>query len=186
MLTLIVSTGFLFKLFMVNPASPEITSSLCADCGMCCDGTLFHSVVLQPTDSPRTLTSLGLTLKRKPGVTTFRQPCSAHQNHQCGIYENRPQRCRLFNCQQILRVASGEITQSEAQETIASTRKRINQVVEKIERLTETNPNQGLAQRFSVALANTVPSPERAELEAAMNDLNAILEKEFRVREEAD
>jgi len=171
---------------MVNPASPEITSSLCADCGMCCDGTLFHSVVLQPTDSPRTLTSLGLTLKRKPGVTTFRQPCSAHQNHQCGIYENRPQRCRLFNCQQILRVASGEITQSEAQETIASTRKRINQVVEKIERLTETNPNQGLAQRFSVALANTVPSPERAELEAAMNDLNAILEKEFRVREEAD
>jgi len=185
-LTLIVSTGFLFKLFMVNPASPEITSSLCADCGMCCDGTLFHSVVLQPTDSPRTLTSLGLTLKRKPGVTTFRQPCSAHQNHQCGIYENRPQRCRLFNCQQILRVASGEITQSEAQETIASTRKRINQVVERIERLTETNPDQGLAQRFSVALANTVPSPERAELEAAMNDLNAILEKEFRVREEAD
>jgi Fe-S-cluster containining protein len=129
---------------------------------------------------------LGLTLKRKSGLTTFRQPCSAHQNNQCAIYENRPQRCRLFNCQQLLRVASREITQSAAQERIASTRKKINQVVEKIERLTETNPNQGLTQRFSVALANTTPSPERAELEAAMNELQAILEKEFRVREEAN
>ena len=170
---------------MVNPASPEIASSLCAGCGMCCDGTLFHSVILQPTDSPRTLSSLGLTLKRKPGLTTFRQPCSAHQNNQCTIYENRPQRCRLFNCQQLLRVASGEITQSVAQETIASTRKKINQVVERIERLTETNPNQGLTQRFSVALANTAPSAERTELETAMSELQIILEKEFRVREEA-
>jgi uncharacterized protein len=153
---------------------------------MCCDGTLFHSVVLQPTDSPRTLTSLGLTLKRKPGLTTFRQPCSAYQNNQCGIYEYRPQRCRLFNCQQLLRVASGRITQSVAQETIASTRKKINQVVERIERLTETNPNQGLAQRFSVAITNAVPSPERAELEAAMTELQEILEKEFRVREATD
>jgi Fe-S-cluster containining protein len=129
---------------------------------------------------------LGLTLKRKPGLTTFRQPCSAHQNNQCTIYENRPQRCRLFNCQQLLRVASGEITQSSAQETIASTRKRISQVVEKIEQLTETNPNQGLNQRFAVALANTAPSIERTELEAAMTELQAILEKEFRVSDEID
>ena len=170
----------------MNAASPEITRSLCSDCGMCCDGTLFHSVVLQPTDSPRTLSSLGLSLKRKPGLTTFRQPCSAHQNNQCTIYENRPQRCRLFNCQQLLRVATGEITQSFAQETIASTRKKINQVVERIERLTETNPNQGLAQRFSVAITNTVPSQERTELEAAMTELQGILEKEFRVREATD
>jgi Fe-S-cluster containining protein len=129
---------------------------------------------------------LGLTLKRKPGFTTFRQPCSAHQNNQCTIYENRPSRCQLFNCQQLLRVTSGEINQSVAQETIASTRKKINQVIEKIERLSETNPNQGLAQRFSVALANTAPSPERTELEAAMTELQAILEKEFRVKEETD
>jgi Fe-S-cluster containining protein len=129
---------------------------------------------------------LGLTLKRKPGLTTFRQPCSAHQDNQCTIYENRPQRCRLFNCQQLLRVAAGEVTQSSAQEIIASTRKKINQVIEKIERLTETNPNQGLTQRFSVVIANTAPSPERTELEAAMSELQAILEKEFRVKEEAD
>ena len=153
---------------------------------MCCDGTLFHSVILQPSDSPRTLSSLGLTLKRKPGLTTFRQPCSAHQDNQCTIYENRPQRCRLFNCQQLLRVAAGEVTQSSAQEIIASTRKKINQVIEKIERLTETNPNQGLTQRFSVVIANTAPSPERTELEAAMSELQAILKKEFRVKEEAD
>ena len=153
---------------------------------MCCDGTLFHSVVLQPTDSPRTLSSLGLTLKRKPGLTTFRQPCSAHRNNQCNIYENRPSRCRLFNCQQLLRVASGEITQSSAQEIIASTREKRNQVVEKIEQLTDTNPNQGLTQRFAVALANTAPSLERTELEAAMTELQAILEKEFRVSDEID
>jgi len=170
----------------VNPVSPEITQTLCSNCGMCCDGTLFHSVVLQPTDSPRALSSLGLTLKRKPGLTTFRQPCSAHQNNQCAIYEDRPQRCRLFNCQQLLRVASGEITQSVAQETIASTREKRSQVVEKIERLTETNPKQGLTQRFAVALANTAPSLERTELETEMSELQKILEKEFRVSDETD
>jgi hypothetical protein len=52
--------------------------------------------------------------------------------------------------------------------------------------LTETNPNQGLTQRFSVALANTTSSPERTELETAMSELQIILEKEFRVREEAN
>jgi hypothetical protein len=69
---------------------------------------------------------------------------------------------------------------------IASTRKKINQVLQKIERMTETNPNQGLTQRFSVALANTIPSQERTELETAMSELQIILEKEFRVREEAN
>jgi len=52
--------------------------------------------------------------------------------------------------------------------------------------LTETNPNQGLTQRFAVALANTAPSLERTELEAAMTELQAILEKEFRVSDEID
>jgi len=33
-----------------------------------------------------------------------------------------------------------------------------------------------------VALANTAPSLERTELEAAMTELQAILKKEFRVR----
>jgi len=151
---------------------------------MCCDGTIFHSVILQPNDSARSLTSLGLILKRKKGGITFRQPCPAHQNNQCTIYVNRPQRCRLFECQQIRRVLSGDVSESQSRQVIQTTRKKIEEIKKMIEQITETNPSQGLAQRCAVAIANSPSSLHTTQLSAAMAALQEVLEKEFRVREE--
>ena len=153
---------------------------------MCCDGTLFHSVALQTNDSPRTLSSLGLILKRKKGVTTFRQPCSAHQNNQCRIYESRPHRCQLFQCQQIRRVTSGEISETQSRQVSQTTRQKIQEIKEMVEQITETNPSQGLAQRCAVAIANSPSSLLATELSAAMAALQEILENEFHVRQEID
>jgi len=151
---------------------------------MCCDGTLFHSVALQTNDSPRTLSSLGLILKRKKGVTTFRQPCSAHQNNQCMIYESRPHRCQLFQCRQIRRVTSGEVSETQSRHVIQTTRQKIQEIKEMIEQITETNASQGLAQRCAVAIANSPSTLHTTELSTAMAALQEVLEKEFRVREE--
>ncbi|NDB95085.1 MAG: hypothetical protein EBZ78_02825 [Verrucomicrobia bacterium] len=148
---------------------------------MCCDGTLFHSVTLQPNDSARTLASLGLILKRKKGIVTFRQPCLAHQHNQCAIYSNRPQRCRVFQCQQIRRVASGQLTEFQSRQVIQTTRKLIEEIKRMIEEVTETNPSHGLAQRYAVAIANAPSSPLTSGLTEAMETLKEILEREFRV-----
>ncbi len=152
---------------------------------MSCDGTLFHSVVLQPNDSATSLSALGLILKRKKGALSFRQPCPAHQNYQCGIYENSPHRCRLFQCQQLLQVSSGTLSQTQALETIRSTREKIKQVDRLIAKITETNPNHGLTQRAATALAATPTTPLHSDLTLAMDELNQTLNKQFRVPEES-
>jgi cell division initiation protein len=52
----------------------------------------------------------GLKLKRKNRQDYILQPCPAYRDAQCSIYLQRPERCRLFECQQLKRVASGAIT----------------------------------------------------------------------------
>ena len=78
---------------------PEATSAaarLCAQCGLCCNGVMFHTVQLQPGDSAKELAALGLKLKRKQGRHFILQPCPAFQNSQCSIYAARPERCGRF------------------------------------------------------------------------------------------
>src|SRR5690242_10002477 len=71
-------------------------SRLCSACGLCCNGVMFHTVKLQPSDSAKELTALGLKLKRKKSGNYIQQPCPQYQYGECAIYAVRPQRCRLF------------------------------------------------------------------------------------------
>lgn len=175
----------------MTATSPDISLSarLCATCGMCCDGVLFHSVELQSGDSPRHLASIGLKLRSKKGVSFFLQPCSFHRETEgacsCKIYDQRPSRCRAFNCRQLLAVSSGTITEAEALEKIQAARIRVAQVNDLIAQMGESNLNRSLSQRVAHAL--TLPNKEaertplHQELEDSMKELEAILEKEFRV-----
>jgi Fe-S-cluster containining protein len=156
-------------------------SRLCAACGMCCDGVLFHAVVLQAGDSERGLSALGFKIKRRGGPPHFLQPCMAHRDSQCAIYEQRPARCRLFNCRQLLRLETGEITEAVALEKIHDARRRVARVNTLIHSVAETNPNRGLAQRCANALTTDEITPTHRELEAAMRDLELLLEADFRV-----
>ena len=161
--------------------SPSTAARLCAACGMCCNGTLFHSVLLQPGDSARALSALGLKTKRQKGQEFFRQPCPAHDGAACAIYGRRPVRCRLFNCRQILRVAIGSTTEARAMEKIGEARGLAGRVNALIGRIAETNPNRALAQRCANALTTSDRTPLHDELESAMRKLEALLETEFRM-----
>ena len=44
-----------------------IASRLCAACGMCCDGTMFQIVRMQPGDSAAELGRLGLKIRCRDG-----------------------------------------------------------------------------------------------------------------------
>ena len=149
---------------------------------MCCDGTLFHSVLLQPGEEPRQLSSLGLKIKKKGGQTFFYQPCPAHHKGECRIYPDRPHRCRQFNCQQLVRLAEGKTTEPQALETIREARRMVSQVEQLMDQVEETNPLRGLATRCAAALDTGHRGPLHEKLESAMQTLEKFLESEFRVK----
>lgn len=150
---------------------------------MCCDGTLFHEVMLQRGDSDRALAALGLKVKRRNGEKFFAQPCPAHRATRCAIYAARPVRCRDFSCRQLLRLNAGEIGEGEAFARVREARAGIERVRTLMDRIVETNPRRALARRVANALTGAPPETAalRDELAAAMRELEALLAREFRV-----
>ena len=74
-------------------------NALCMQCGLCCDGTFYGSVVIEDAELPR-LARVGLRVIRdvESGVATMAQPCSALQGCLCAVYEERPAACARYEC----------------------------------------------------------------------------------------
>ncbi len=163
-------------------------SGLCAACGMCCNGVLFDIVRLQPGEAPKAFAALGLKVKRKLGESFFVQPCAAHRDSCCTIYPMRPERCRVFACQQLQRVAAGESSEAVAREKIAEALRRIAAVIALLDELGGTNENRALSKRCEQAMSDPIgetPSAAtteiRARLARAKLKLDAQLDRDFRV-----
>lgn len=177
------------KLENMNP--PDASSAaaqLCAQCGLCCNGVMFHTVQLQPEDSAKELAALGLKLKRKQGRQFILQPCPAFQNSQCSIYAARPERCGRFECQQLKRVAAGAITEMMALEKIHTAQRRVAQINELLQRAGKTNFKHPLSKRCEKALAEPIELSANAEamalrrqLTQTMQELNVLLNDDFRI-----
>ena len=103
----------------MNISLPDRAASavaeLCPQCGLCCDSTLFADVELRDDDDPARLRQLGLTLVKKGRTkVAFAQPCACFDGKLCGIYADRPGRCRRFECGILKRVDAGEMTSGAA------------------------------------------------------------------------
>lgn len=161
----------------------EASARLCAACGMCCNGVMFHSVRLQPGDSARKLAALGLKLKS--GKSHFPQPCPAHQESCCAIYAHRPARCRIFSCRQLDGVASGTITEAAARGKILEAASWVARVRELFHRAGDVREHKAFATRYAAIFTPPLdPSPPadclRGELASAMDALEQLLAKDFR------
>ncbi|MFP6685525.1 MAG: YkgJ family cysteine cluster protein [Polyangiaceae bacterium] len=96
-------------------------ADLCTDCGLCCDGTLFSSVSLDPA---------GLITAREhrlPVLETvdsckLQMPCPALRDVLCGVYEDRPEECADFSCDLLERVEGGQQSFEGARRIIEETR----------------------------------------------------------------
>ncbi len=173
---------------MAPTEAPSAASRLCVECGLCCNGVMFHTVRLQPVDAPGKLVALGLKLKRKKGANYILQPCPAFCGSHCSIYESRPERCRLFECRQLQRVASGEITEAMALERIRDVQRRVGELEELLQKSGGTNPKRPLSKRYEKATAEPLDKSAdasalelRDRLTRAMQELDAILDREFRL-----
>ena len=154
---------------------------------MCCDGTMFQIVRMQPGEVPAELGKLGLKIRCRDGEYFMEQPCSGLREKRCTVYDRRPVRCRLFNCQQLRRVECGEIPESEAMGMIVETRRLVDRVRGLIEQCGLREDGQALPERYERVMStpvNATLEPElfaaREELEATMRKLKLQLNREFR------
>ena len=173
---------------MSTPDFSAAASRLCASCGMCCNGVMFHYVRLQPADSPKALAALGLKLKRKRRQDCILQPCPAYRDARCSIYEERPVRCRVFACRQLEQVAAGTIPEAAAQEKITQAVTLVAEVESLLQQCGAMNTKHPLSKRCETAMAEPLdPASDevmvrmRDQLSRAMQKLDAMLDQDFRI-----
>ena len=170
----------------MSSLTPSAASRLCAACGICCNGVMFYKVRLQSGDVPRELKALGLKIKHKHTEQFSLQPCPAYRESQCAIYAQRPERCGLFTCRQLRRVASGEISEFEAWEKIHEVVQRVAQVNQLLEASGKTDPKRPLGKRYEKITATPVDASDlqavelRNRLTLAKQELEEMIDKDFR------
>ena len=166
---------------------PAHHAPLCLACGMCCDGTLFKDVELQPGDNAARLSTLGLPVRHLQRKTCFAQPCAAlGADCRCAIYAQRPARCRQFDCVQLTALANGTTTPAAALRTVQRARRLAQKVRRLLRSLGDHDEQRALRlrfqrvqRRFEKGGSTVEASAVFAELSLAMHRLNLILSRSF-------
>jgi hypothetical protein len=118
------------KLSDARESAVSSSQSLCLTCGLCCDGTLFCGVPVEPNDDITSLKAVGMNIIADNDLTLLKLPCAAHKNCTCTIYANRPQRCRTFKCKLLKRFERDDISQQLALEIIEKIKSLKNEMNE--------------------------------------------------------
>jgi hypothetical protein len=159
---------------------------LCPNCGLCCDSTLFADVELRPGDDAARLKKLGLSLwKKGQGRLAFSQPCACFDGKLCRIYEDRPTRCRKFECGLLKRVGLNELTASVALKKISSAKLKTKKVRELLNQLGNHDEQSALTHRYAelmstpMDLSDENDTERRGELMLAVSELMQSLQRDF-------
>ncbi|RKH00939.1 YkgJ family cysteine cluster protein [Corallococcus carmarthensis] len=152
-------------------------STLCLHCGMCCDGTLFTQVPLQPAEA-EALRQRGLSLKvKEDGAVVLPQRCAALEGLCCTVYAERPEACRRYRCQLFNALAEAEVSLEEAKGIVDTAHAKVEAVVRG---LGSADSGPGSAMRQARVAATSVSlSPETRE---ALAHAEVYLDKHFRGR----
>ncbi|MGD0207659.1 MAG: YkgJ family cysteine cluster protein [Verrucomicrobiota bacterium] len=141
---------------MNNKSSTDFVSQLCPKCGLCCNGVLFADVELRKGDDVQRLAGLGLSLEKKGRQGTFAQPCACFDGTLCRIYNERPKRCRTFECGLLKRVQAGELGADAALETIAQAKRQVEKVCELLRCTGSDDGRLALSKRYGRAMSGPV------------------------------
>jgi hypothetical protein len=172
---------------MTGGSTQESVEQLCPNCGLCCDSTLFADVELRAGDDPPRLEQLGLSLftkgRKKPA---FAQPCACFDGKLCGIYPDRPKRCRTFECGLLKRVQAGKLDAGAALKSIAIARRKAEKVRALLRQLGQNDGHLPMSKRYAQAMSAPInlsdhedDSERRGELMLAVDDLMKQLQRDF-------
>jgi Fe-S-cluster containining protein len=104
------------------------TLALCMQCGLCCDGTFYGSVVASRDERAR-LERVGLRIvDQADGSMTLRQPCSALRGCLCTVYSDRPTSCAKYECSLRKKLSAGDCTKDEALAKVTRMRNLLAQI----------------------------------------------------------
>lgn len=100
-------------------------SILCRGCGLCCDGSLFSHVGLEPGEADQ-LHALGIpTQVRRSGTEVLAQGCCALKGRECQIYAARPASCAAYECVLAADLLEERISLEEAQAVVKKAQRLI-------------------------------------------------------------
>jgi uncharacterized protein len=154
--------------------TPSLTDTLCARCGLCCDGSLFADAELAGRAETIRLEVLGLAIEDDElNRALLPQPCGALRGTRCGVYANRPECCRTFECRLLQDVRVGLVSPEHAKERIVAALTQVSRVKALIAAVGRRGRGLPLAESCAETLArdakaNPRMSLKRAELERAM------------------
>ena len=122
----------------------------------------------------------GATPRQKTALVS--QPCAAFDGCRCGIYAQRPQYCRKFECLLLKGVQAEKTEVSQALGVIRTARQRAERVRKLLHDLADTNEHLPLALRFRrmtrrverLGLEDRL-AETYGELTLAFHDLNRLL-----------
>lgn len=119
---------------------------------MCCDGTLFDGVQLEPDEESARFKALGLPVKvsrgRRP-IARFAQPCAAlDADCKCRLYRERPWQCRIFECGVFKKAKAGEIDAATALRLVKKGRRLAALVRKLLRELGDDEEQRALGERF--------------------------------------
>jgi hypothetical protein len=159
---------------------------LCPNCALCCDSTLFADVELRAGDDAAKLKKAGIEIFQKTKTKlAFSQPCACFDGTLCIIYNERPKRCRLFDCGLLKRVEKSAMTPAAALKKISAAKKKAGEVRELLRVLGQRDERMALTHRYAEAMSAPVDFSDEARAEVhgklmlAVNDLMQLLEKDF-------
>ena len=174
----------------------KLGEQLCGACGLCCDGTLFDLVKLEPGDDAAKLKALGLpvTVSRgKSPVARFPQPCAALcADRTCRVYADRPWQCRVFECGVLKDAKAGRTNLADALRLVKRARRRADKVRRLLRELGDTEERRALGERFhrtserlESGNADAAAKAKFADLSLAMHQLKLQVQERFYTQTEA-
>lgn len=132
------------KMIMLNKVTGEgntaiEANTLCQECGICCDGTLFSFVKIYPEEVKKTK-NLGITVyKDKNAQNVFDLGCPRFVEGSCTVYLERPRKCCSFSCKLQRDVMNGTIKYEESLKIVALVKKHTSWIRDAI--ISKAKPN---------------------------------------------
>jgi len=159
----------------------ESTEELCRACGLCCDGSLFDGVKLEPSDDAPKLKSFGLPIRvsrGKAAVARFPQPCAALcADRTCRLYAHRPWQCRVFECGVLKDAKAGRITFAVALRLVGQARRRAERIRRLLRELGDTDELRALGERFHRTSERLESGEADVAAKAKFADLSLLVHK---------
>ena len=160
-----------------------LESILCTRCGLCCNGSFFADIELS---GPREATRMELAGLEVEDDSLLLQPCAGLKGSRCSMYAHRPKCCRTFECLLLQRAKRGQISIATATRQIDDTLMLVQRIRGLLANMPETERGLPLKEQCLEAIALSDPdSPTSAELEAAVDSLDSVINKVFLQTEHA-